>query len=95
MRIRGRTDGNQKAIVRKLRQLGISVHSTANLGKGFPDLAVGYGGRTYLLELKDGSRYPSDRKLTDAEQKWHSQWKGHVATVCSLDDILREIGAKK
>jgi hypothetical protein len=88
-----RVDSNHSEIVKGLRAIGATVRSTASVGQGFPDLAVGFRNATYLLEVKDGAKSPSRRKLTEAEQAFHAGWKGHVAIVESLDDALRTIGA--
>ena len=80
MRRRARIDGNHVAIVQTLRDLGVSVFSTAGVGDGFPDLVCGYHG-THLLELKDGSLSPSRRRLTDDEREWHEAWLGEPVEV--------------
>lgn len=90
-----RIDANQNEIVKGLRHIGASVHITSAVGSGFPDLAVGYHGATWLLECKDGSKSPSRRTLTPDEQKFHSTWRGAAAVVTCLDDALRTIGAMK
>jgi len=68
MRRAARTDGNQKKIVSALRAAGERVHVTSGLGGGFPDL-VTWSRRAglKLLEVKDGDKPPSGRKLTPAE----------------------------
>ena len=48
-----RTDGNQAEVVAALQAYGASVQSLAGVGKGCPDLLVGFRGVTYLLEVKD------------------------------------------
>ena len=50
MRLRAKTDVNQKAVVEQLRAIGATVAITSQLGKGFPDIVVGYGGDNYLFE---------------------------------------------
>ena len=84
----GRTDDNQKQIVSELRKRGVSVFSMADLGKGIPDICVGYRGVTYLFEVKNGSKPPSQRKLTPLEKEFMHNWKGCYAVVCSLHEIL-------
>lgn len=85
-------DANQTEVVRALRKIpGVSVAITSALGKGYPDLNVGYKGRTYLFELKDGSKPESARKLTPDEVEFQGKWTGHYAVVNSLDDILKII----
>ena len=88
-----RVDNNHSEIVKGLRAVGATVRSTAAIGDGFPDLAVGWRGVTYLLEIKDGSKPKSKRTLTPAEQSFHNEWRGAAAVVTSLDDALRTIGA--
>lgn len=88
-----RVDTNQPEIVNALRKVGATVAPTHTLGRGFPDLVVGFRGYNYLLEIKDGSKPPSKRKLTPDELKWHEEWNGQVAIVNSIDEALRVIGA--
>lgn len=93
MRRAAKVDANQAEIVRALRAVGAVVTSTASAGSGFPDLAVGYRGKTFLLEVKDGSRPPSERRLTPAQEEWHAAWRGQVAVVETVQQALEVIGA--
>jgi hypothetical protein len=93
MRRVSRVDTNQTKIVEALRQVGASVAVTSHVGAGFPDIVVGYRDVNYLFEIKDGSKPPSRRRLTDDEQRWHNLWRGNVSVVNSVDEALREIGA--
>lgn len=61
---------------------------TADLGRGFPDLVVGVRGRNLLLEVKDGKKPPSARRLTAPEQDFFDRWSGQVAVVNSLDEAI-------
>ncbi len=86
MRRDGRVDANQAEIVKKLRELGVSVWILSSLGH-VPDLLVGYGGITLLLEVKnkDGRGV----KLTEAEQKFFDTWRGGPAKVVTgIDEAL-------
>lgn len=83
-----RTDANQTAIVSAFRKLGATVSITSALGKGFPDLVVGYRGQNFLVEIKDGSKLPSAQKLTPDETKWHETWRGQITIIRSVDDVL-------
>jgi len=58
------------------------------IGQGFPDLAVGWRGKTLLLELKDGDLCPSKRRLTPDEQVFFDMWAGHVCVIQSIDEAL-------
>jgi hypothetical protein len=42
-------DANQEAVVLALRSAGATVQSLAGVGKGVPDLLVGYKGQTLLI----------------------------------------------
>lgn len=88
MRKIARIDDNQKQIVKLLRKSGISVTSLAPMGKGVPDLLIGWQGRNILIELKDGAKVLSERKLTDDEKKWHEAWKGRVYVAKSFDEVM-------
>ena len=93
---RGRIDDNQQTIVNILRTTGATVVLLSGVGKGVPDLLVGFRGVTLLMEIKDGKKPPSDRKLTTDQQKWHAEWRGGaLAIVDSADSALRMIGVIK
>ena len=66
-----RVDANQKEIVNKLRAIGASIQDLSMVGKGCPDILVGFRCKNYLFEIKDGNKYASQRKLTDSEKEWH------------------------
>ena len=91
MRRAAKIDANQPAIVERLRHHGYSVWPTHALGKGFPDLVVAKSGLTWLLEVKDGDKPPSARKLTDDEREFHIKWQGVVLTVISPNDALSQL----
>lgn len=84
----GRVDANQNDIVAAFRSMGCSVAITSNVRGGFPDIVVGIHGLNLLVEIKDGSKIPSARKLTKDEQIFHDNWKGHAVIVESVDDVV-------
>lgn len=90
-----RIDDNHQSIVEGLRDIGATVQSLAALGKGAPDILVGYRFKNYAFEIKNPTQPLSKRKLTDAEQSWHILWRGQVEVITSLDQALRAIGAEK
>jgi len=92
MRRAAKVDANQPEIVKALRRVGASVTPTHTAGEGFPDLAVGFRGANYLIEVKDGSKPPSARKLTPPQQEWHVTWGGQVAVVKDVDEALAVLG---
>lgn len=85
MRRAARTDRNHAEIVTALTEAGCRVQSLASVGGGVPDLLVEVGGRLLLIEVKDGSKSPSRRKLTDEQQAWHEAWQG--APVYVIEDV--------
>lgn len=93
MRRAAKIDDNQAEIVAALRDSGATVHSLAAMGKGCPDLLVGFRGVTYLLEVKDGSKPPSARKTTPDQDAWFAAWRGHpVEVVKSVTEALSAVG---
>jgi hypothetical protein len=80
-RLAAKVDANQAAIVQALRTLGCSVQSLAAQGSGVPDLLVGIRGKNYLVEVKDGAKAPSARKLTQDQVAWHAAWQGHPVDI--------------
>ncbi len=81
-----RVDDNQGEIVAYLRSMVASVQVLSAVGKGCPDLLVGYRRRNVLIEVKDGDKPPSKRKLTPDEREWHALWRGEVRIAESIDD---------
>ena len=96
MRRAAKVDQNQDAVVSALRAAGATVQSLAAVGKGVPDLLVGYKGTTLLMEVKDGNKPPSAQRLTEDQLKWHGEWKGgSLAVVDGPEAALRMIGVIK
>jgi Holliday junction resolvase len=91
-----RIDANHEQVVLALRTAGATVQSLAATGKGVPDLLVGFQGKTLLMEIKDGRKAPSERRLTEDQLKWHGAWRGGpLAIVDSPDAALRMLGVMK
>lgn len=84
-----RVDANQTAIVAAFRAAGASVLHLHTVGGGAPDLLVGIAGVDVQVEVKDGAKPPSARKLTELEDKHHRTWRGRpVEVVESATDAL-------
>jgi hypothetical protein len=86
-----RTDANQTEITKALRKIGCSVQLLHSVGRGCPDMLVGYKGGNYLLEIKDGEKPESQRKLTPEQTIWHFDWKGQVAVVNNVQEAIDTI----
>lgn len=81
MRRAARRDANEPQVIAALRAAGAYVKQIND--EGAFDLLCWHGGRTFLLEVKDGSKPPSARTLSPAEQKFHDEWPGvnlHIVT---------------
>lgn len=87
----GRRDANQKAVVNALLSIGASVLVLSDVGDGCPDLLAGFRGVNFLLEVKDGDKPPSARKLTPAEQKVFRDWRGTINIVFSAADAVETV----
>ena len=91
MRRAAKVDTNQAEIVQNLRGLGCTVQSIASMGRGVPDLLVGWKGKKYLFEVKDPAKPPSKRILTEDELNWQLAWRGQVRTIESTYQALEEM----
>ena len=87
MRRDAKVDANQPEIVAALKKVGATIWHTYPLGRGGPDIVVGYGGRSYPMEIKS-----KDGVLTEDEVKWHKAWQGNISIVRSVDEALEVIG---
>lgn len=92
MRRAAKIDANQPDIVASLRKAGVSVQPLHTVGGGVPDLLCGHCGKNVLIEVKDGSKPPSERKLNETQKKWHATWNGQVAVVKDVDEALAALG---
>lgn len=63
------------------------------MGRGVPDLLVGWHGVNLLMEVKDGAKPPSGRRLTTEESAWHQRWYGQVVVVESIDGAMASLAA--
>lgn len=91
MRTRSRTDRNQQEIVSAFRDIGARVQVLSAVGKGCPDLLVGFRGVNVLVEVKDGGRVPSERKLTADQVRWHGSWAGQVCVAEDITDAVQKV----
>jgi Holliday junction resolvase len=87
-------DANQSEIVKELRKVGAFVQSLATIGKGCPDLLVGYRGNWFLMEVKDAKKAQSQRELTQDEMDWilRAAKSGPVHIVETVAQALGVLG---
>jgi hypothetical protein len=92
MRRAARRDDNEKEIIAAMRAEGAYVKVIND--EGLFDLLVAYEGpsgfqHTLLIEVKDGAKPPSARRLTEAEQKFHDEWPGSdLYIVNSVEEAI-------
>lgn len=89
MRYARRIDENQPEIVGALRQIGATVEILRGLSIG--DIIVGYHGKNFLLEIKDGKKVKSKRKLTLGEQEFHDNWRGQITVVATIEEAIAAV----
>jgi len=82
-----RVDDNQAEIVKLFRKLGWTVLIISQL-KNCCDIMVSKNGRTVAVEIKDGAKPPSSRKLSDGEVEFRDEWQGEYALVICNDDVI-------
>lgn len=92
MRRAAKTDANQQEIVSALRKVGASVQILSAVGDGCPDIAVGFRGLNYFLEIKDGAKPASARRLTPDQETWFGEWRGQACVVHTVNEALQSIG---
>ena len=76
-----RTDSNQKEVVKAFRDAGAYVIDLSRVGKGCPDLCVGFGGLTILVEVKSSEK----AKFTEDQLFFLQGWQG--GTVVRINDV--------
>jgi hypothetical protein len=92
-----KVDANQGEIVRALEAIGVRVIDMSANGQGCPDLCCMCRGFTTWLEVKDGDKPPSARRLTIPQIRWHeaARWAGvKVHVVESVAQALAVFGAR-
>ena len=78
-----KTDSNQAIIVDMFRRCGATVCLLHAVGRGVPDLLVGYRGHNLLVEVKTGSG-----QLNDLQIEWHASWRGQAAVIRDTENVL-------
>ncbi len=94
MRRAAKVDRNHAEIVAAFRMFGCTVQSLAAVGAGVPDLLVGWRMKNFLVEVKDGTKTKSQRKLTPAQIAFHSTWLGQIFIVECAEDVRKIMDVK-
>lgn len=88
-----RVDANQPEIVAALRSIGAEVTDLSRVGSGVCDLLVSYRGNWYAIEIKDGRKPPSERKLTPDQVEWHGKQRAKVHIATNIHEAFDAVGA--
>ena len=91
MRFARRVDANHAEVKAAFEKMGCSVIDLSRMGEGVPDILAGYGGLCCLVEIKDGTKVPSARKLTKPQQTLMARWTGGARLVTCLDDVAAAV----
>jgi hypothetical protein len=87
-----RKDANHGSVLDRILSIGWSALDLAQYGAPV-DLAVSKGRTCALVEIKDGSKPPSARKITKAGQAARDRWQGPYLVVTSPDDAEQQLAA--
>lgn len=90
---KAKVDSNQKEIVEALRKVGAEVFHV-HMVKNLFDILVAYNGTLYAMEIKDGNKPPSQRKLTEGEERCRVKLEGvnvPYNVVTSVEEALEVI----
>lgn len=85
-----RVDANHAEVKLAFERLGCSVLDVSGTPCGF-DLIVGFGGLSICVEVKDGAKPPSRRKLTRREREVHDTWKGGTRLVIDPESVVETV----
>jgi hypothetical protein len=84
-------DRNHGEVMRALERCGWTVIDLSAVGRGVSDLYIAKAGRALWLEIKDGEKVPSARKLTEAQEKFHAKMAAAgvpVVVVSSVEEAV-------
>ena len=81
----------QKEVVNALRKIGASVTILSAVGKGFPDLIVGFRKVNFLIEVKS----KKTATLTPDQVEFFNTWNGQVAVIYSVEEAINLVTSSK
>ena len=88
MHYKKRVDENQKMLIHTFIALGASVLNLSTVGRGCPDLLIGYKGKSVLVEVKRDIK----SSFTEPQVKFMQEWRGGaVSRIDSVDAAIRLI----
>jgi NAD dependent epimerase/dehydratase family enzyme len=96
-----RVDNNQKTLIHTFICMGASVLNLSTVGRGCPDLLIGYKGKSVLVEIKSSDKIDVIVNLAGApiSKRWSNKYKQELIdsrvnttkTIISLiEKLLRQ-----
>ena len=85
---RKRKDSNHNQITKCFEKMGWEVLDIHNLKK-CADIIIGKSAINIFIEIKDGDKSPSARKLTEGEEEFHDRWPNNVIIIQSENDCIQ------
>ncbi len=81
-----KTDGNQTAIVKLMRQVGLSVFNS----KVPLDLQVAKHFVTVQIDIKNPTKFLSERRLTKSQKEFYYEHRNHflICVIETVQDVL-------
>lgn len=86
-----RVDANQTELVNEAERLGAQAQRISDIGGGCPDLLITFKGQWHVVEVKDGSKPPSRRRLSSKQIEWHERFNAPVWIWESVEDVRRDL----
>lgn len=77
----GNPDQGQQEAIALVRDLPASVEITTGLGRGKPDLIVGFQGLTTWVEFKREEKTAAQKRLRASQTDWLKTWRGSPVLV--------------
>jgi hypothetical protein len=88
-----RRDPNHKQVKQALLDAGVRVLDVSHhAGLGCDLIADGNFGGPVFIEIKDGTKPPSARRLTDSEIRLQLLFPGSYFVVLTPEEALRAVG---
>lgn len=94
MRRNAKVDINQPEIVEALRSMGAFVLHTHQLKNAF-DILVGYKGKLFIMEIKDGKLPPSKKRLSNGELECKEGFESVEVPYHIVESVEEAVGVLK
>ncbi len=91
MKARKRKDSNHRTLTEAVRAVGaVAIDCTGDPSIGFDEIWL-FRGSVWLIEIKDGAKVKSARKLTQNEAKRHNEAQTVDCTIHVVESVLEAL----